>query len=60
MNTPFPYGHTLHPLHNMAEYGKKYAESTHTHKNMPKNTKISKYQIYVISNPAWSPYMGRV
>ncbi len=42
---PFPYEHTLYGMHNMAEYGKKYAESEHTPKKYAKklkNSKISK------------------
>ncbi len=42
---PFPYGHTLYRMLNMAEYGKKYAESEHTPKKYAKkykNSKISK------------------
>jgi hypothetical protein len=29
-------------------------------KNMPNNKKIQKYQKYVVSNPAWSQFMGQV
>jgi hypothetical protein len=39
MNTPFPYEHTLHRMHNMAEYDKKYAESEHTPKKNAKKLK---------------------
>ncbi len=61
MNTPpFPYGHTHIRMHNMAEYVKNLQNIHLPQKNMPKNTKIPKYQKYVISNPAWSPFMGRV